>query len=395
MRDWLSAVFSGRPGWMNALMVFCAYMSFVYVPWDFFVKPAAHDEEVWLGIMFTGVGAKLTEPLHWLLYTAGAYGFYRRKSWMWPWAAVYAGSVAFGMLIWPVVYHDSLLLGLVAFLPFAWLTRELWRTEPFFAARRTPLRDRYGSWALVTGASSGIGAAFARSLAHEGIGIVLTARRADRLEALAADLRRAYGVETRVLAADLTTESGVESLAAEIANLPIGIAVMNAGFGAAGRFDERERERLHDMVRLHCEAPVELTHRLLPGMKERGRGALVFTSSVAAHQAVPLHALYAASKAFQSMLGQALHVELRDAGVDVLVLEPGVTDTEFQELAGERKLYGDPPSQVVESALDALGEQATLIPSWFDWLRANAARRLVPRSFATAAARDVFVRRLP
>jgi short-subunit dehydrogenase len=394
MRDWLSAVFAGRPTWMNVLMVFCAYMSFFYVPWDFFVKPAAHDEEVWLGIMFTGTAAKLTEPLHWLIYTAGAYGFYRRKRWMWPWAAIYAGSVTIGMLIWPIVYRDSWLVGFIAFFPFAWLTRELWRAESFFASRREPLRERYGSWALVTGASSGIGAEFARSLAHEGLAIVLTARRQERLDTLAADLRRAYGVETRVVAADLSTDEGMQQVADAISDLPIAIAVMNAGFGAAGPFDTTDRERLRDMVRLHCEAPVELTHRLLPGMQERGRGAVVFTGSVAAHQAVPLHGLYAASKAFQLRLGEALHFELREKNIDVLVLEPGVTDTEFQELAGERRLYGDPPSQVVESALEALGQQSSLVPRWFDWLRANAAERLVPRGLATAVARDVFAKRL-
>ena len=119
MRDWFAAVFEGRPVWMNVLMLFCAYMSFLYVPWDFFVKPVAEDEEVWLGVLFTGTAAKLTEPLHWWIYTAGAYGFYRHKSWMWPWAAVYAATVAIGMLVWPILYHDSWLLGAVAFLPFA------------------------------------------------------------------------------------------------------------------------------------------------------------------------------------------------------------------------------------------------------------------------------------
>ena len=395
MREWLRAVFEGRPTWMNVLMVFCAYMSFVYVPWDFFLKPAAHDEEVWFGVMLTGMAAKATEPLHWLIYAAGAYGFYRRKSWMWPWAAIYAGSVAVGMLVWPILYHDSVLVGILAFLPFAWLTRELWRAEPFFVSRRARLRDRYQGWALVTGASSGIGAAFARSLAHEGMSIVLTARRADRLTALAEDLTRAYGVETRVVAADLATDAGVETLVREIEAVPIGLAVMNAGFGAAGPFADRERERLLGMVRLHCEAPVELIHRLLPGMRERGNGGVILTGSVAAHQGVPLHGLYAATKSFQLLLGEALHFELRDAGVDVLVLEPGVTDTEFQELAGERKLYGDPPSHVVEAALEALGRQAFLIPGWFDWLRANAAARIAPRGLATAVARDVFEKRIP
>ena len=88
-------------------MVFCAYMAFVYVPWDFLWKPVSRDEEVWLGIMFTGWGAKLTEPLHWAIYAAGFYGFYRMRSWMWPWAAAYVGSVALGMLVWPLLYQQT------------------------------------------------------------------------------------------------------------------------------------------------------------------------------------------------------------------------------------------------------------------------------------------------
>src|SRR5262245_63863790 len=126
-------------------MVFCAYMAFVYVPWDFLVKPAAHDEEVWLGIMFTGWAAKLTEPLHWAIYAAGFYGFYRMRSWMWPWAAVYAGSVALGMLVWPLFYASGVqvLLGLIAFTAFAYLTYALWEAEPLFGAERVPLRERY------------------------------------------------------------------------------------------------------------------------------------------------------------------------------------------------------------------------------------------------------------
>ena len=88
LRDWLNCVFAGRPAWMNALMVFCAFMAFVYVPWDFFVKPVAEDQEVWLGVMFTGAAAKFGEPLHWAIYAAGAHGFYRKSHWMWPWASM-------------------------------------------------------------------------------------------------------------------------------------------------------------------------------------------------------------------------------------------------------------------------------------------------------------------
>jgi short-subunit dehydrogenase len=398
MVDWLRAVFAGRPGWMNALLVFCAYMTFVYVPWDFFVKPVAGDEEVWLGILFTGVAAKLTEPLHWAIYAAGTYGFLRMRPWMWPWAAVYAGSVAFGMLVWPLLYLDgfgALLFAVVAFVPFAWLTRALWRAEPLFSASRPSLRERYGEWALITGASAGIGAEFARALAQQGVSCVMAARRTDRLEQLAAELRNAWGVETRVVECDLRAPEAAEALADAVADLEVGVLVNNAGFGAAGLFESQDTATLRDMVQLHCTTPVVLTHRLLAPMRSRGRGAVVFTGSIAGRQPIPLHATYAASKGFELLLGEGLFVELRDAGIDVLVVEPGVTDTEFQSLAGERSLGGEPPARVVLTALDALGRQPSVMVGWLDWLRAGLAARVVPRALASFLARDVFARRLP
>jgi hypothetical protein len=109
MRDWLRAVFTGRSWWMNALMVFSAYMAFVYCPWDVLVKPAAVDEDVWFGIRFHGSAAKLGGLLHWFVYAAGAYGFRNMRAWMWPWAAVYAGQVAFAMLVWNWLYVGGFL----------------------------------------------------------------------------------------------------------------------------------------------------------------------------------------------------------------------------------------------------------------------------------------------
>jgi hypothetical protein len=399
MRDWLRFVFEGRPWWMNALMVFSAYMAFVYVPWDFFVKPMAHDHEAWLGILFTGFWAKLTEPLHWAIYAAGAYGFYRMRGWMWPWAAVYVASISIGMLVWSVCYGigglGGLLLGIVSALPFAWLARELWRAEGLFGARGPSLRERYGEWALVTGASAGIGVEFARQLAREGVSCALAARRGDRLEALATELEQTWRVQTRIVAGDLSKPGEAERVAEAVADLPIAILVNNAGVGAAGRFDRRETGQLRDMVELNCVAPVVLTSQLLPGMLARGRGAVVITGSIAGRQPLPLHGVYSATKAFDGFLGESLFVELRDEGIDVLVLEPGATDTEFQETAGEVPHPGASPAEVVEIALEALGRQPSVIPGWFDWLRANAASRLAPRPFVGFMARDVVAKQTP
>jgi short-subunit dehydrogenase len=398
MQEWLRALFAGRPWWMNALMVFSAYMAFVYLPWDVFVKPAAVDEEVWFGVRFYGGAAKFLALFHWAVYAAGAYGFRHMRAWMWPWAAVYAGQVALGMLVWNWVYVGGFLgflLGAVAFVPFALLTSALWNARPLFQSERPQLSERYGDWGLVTGASSGIGAAFARALAREGVSVVLSARREERLRELAAELEKSHAVQTRVVVADLSDPDETERLAREVSDLEVGVLVNNAGFGCAGRFDRLDPARLREMVQLNCLAPVLLTARLLPGMLARRRGAVVLTGSVAGRQPLPLHGVYSASKAFDLLFGESLAVELRPLGVDVVVLEPGSTETEFQQVAGEIAHAGESAEQVVRVALDALGRQPSVVSGWWNWLRANLGARLLPRSLLAHVARDVVARQTP
>ena len=149
------------------------------------------------------------------------------------------------------------------------------------------------------------------------------------------------------------------------------------------------------MVQVNCAAPVELTSKILPRMLERGRGAVIITGSVAGRQPLPLHGVYSATKAFDLLFGESLAVEVRDRGIDVLVLEPGSTETEFQQVAGEIGHPGEPASAVVEVALDALGRQPSVVSGWWNWLRANAASRLAPRSLVAYAARDVMARQTP
>jgi hypothetical protein len=383
---------------MNALMVFCGYMAFVYVPWDFLVKPAAVDEEVWFGIRSHGAAAKVLELPHWAIYAAGAYGFRKMRPWLWPWAALYTAQVAVGMLVWNGLYvggFAGLLIGAVSFLPFFGLAWALWEARAAFEAERPSLRERYGEWALVTGASAGIGAEFARALAREGVGCALTARREDRLRELAAELEKDHQVATRVVVADLAAPDGADRLAAAVSDLDLAILVNNAGFGHAGRFDRCDPERLRQMVQVNCSAPVVLTAKLLPRMLERGRGAIVVTGSVAGRQPLPLHGVYSATKAFDLLFGESLAVEVRDRGIDVLVLEPGPTETEFQEVAGEIRHPGESAAAVVEAALDALGRQPSVVSGWWNWLRANAASRLAPRSLVAYLARDYMARQTP
>ncbi len=379
-------------------MLFCAYMALVYVPWDLFVKPAALDEEVWFGVRFHGAWAKATAVPHWLVYAAGLVGFWGMRSWMWPWAAVYAAQVALSMLIWPMLYTEgasSVLVGVVAGAIFLLPTLGLWNARELFEGSRPSLRERYGEWALVTGASAGIGVEFARALARDGVSCVLAARREDRLKELGEELARDHGVAVRTVPVDLATATGVELLLSQVADLEIGILVNNAGVGYSGRFDKQERDRLQQMVQLNCAAPVALTAELLPAMRERGRGAVVFTGSVAGSQPLPLHALYSATKVFDNFLAEGLWGELQGTGVDVLALQPGSTETEFMEVAGEIPHAGEPADRVVAVALDALGRQPSVISGWFNWLRANAAFRLLPRSWLALIAKGVMEKQTP
>lgn len=132
--DRLREIFEGRSWWMNAIMVFCAYMTFIYMPFDMFYKPVDQDQEVWFGFMLTGWAAKATEPFHWLIYGFGLYGFRHMKSWMWPWASLYVGQVAIGMFAWSVMADNgpSIIAGSLVATPFVVLAIALYLAKDKF-----------------------------------------------------------------------------------------------------------------------------------------------------------------------------------------------------------------------------------------------------------------------
>jgi short-subunit dehydrogenase len=398
MGDWLLHQVRRRPWWMNGLLLFCGWMAFVYIPfWDL-PKPMARDEEVWFGLQAHGALAKLLMVPHWLIYAAGTLGFWRMRAWMWPWAAVYAAQVAFSMAVWPLASGQRaspVAFGLAAAVVWTFVARALLRARNRFGRARESLRARYGDWALVTGASSGIGAEFARALAREGVSLVLAARRGEQLETLARELTEGWRIQTRCVPCDLAGEAGVRTLLTAIADLEIAILVNNAGVGYVGRFHEQDPQRLAAMVQLNCATPVALAAALLPKMVARGRGALIFTGSVSGSQPLPLHALYSATKVFDNFLGEALWGELQGTGVDVLSLLPGSTDTEFARAADELAHAGADPARVVRDAFEALGEQPSVISGWFNWTRANAGMRLAPRSLLTLVAKGVIAKWVP
>ena len=398
MKAWLNDVFRGRPTWMNAVLVFCAFMTFVYVPWDFFWKPAEFDEEVWFGVLFRGTAAKWLELPHWIVYATLTYGLRQMRPWAGSLAALYSAQIAVGMFIWNFSYLDGvffpLLVATIGATPFTLLTMAFWSAPEFHAPRKT-LRERYGDWGVVTGASAGIGEEFARALARDGLNLVLTARREDRLIALATELREQCGIETRIIVADLATSAGAEQVAREITELEPAMLINNAGVGYAGRFDNQETDRIRDLIQTNCTASAILASAVLPGMRERGRGAVVFTGSVAGRQPLPLHAAYSASKAFDNYLAEALYVENRGSGVDVLSIEPGSTVSEFHDVAGELPHGGEPAHRVVATALVALGRQPSVVSGWMNYLRALGAARLLSRPMSLYAAHEVVSAQTP
>ncbi len=209
-----------------------------------------------------------------------------------------------------------------------------------------------GGTALVTGASSGIGAAIARELASRGHGLTLVARREERLRSLAEELGAEHGVEAAAVAADVGDPAGREALADAVhaAGRSVEILVNNAGFGSRGRFARNDGGRMTEMVRVNVEAVVDLTGRYLPGMAERGRGAIINIASVAAFQPLPGSATYAASKSFVLSFSEALHTEQRGSGVTVTAVCPGPVRTEFTEVAGMGGVEQETPELIWMSA---------------------------------------------
>jgi short-subunit dehydrogenase len=230
----------------------------------------------------------------------------------------------------------------------------------------SPTREPVERTALVTGASSGIGLAFANRLAADGWRLILVARRADRLESLAKEFGERYGAGFEVFPADLTRPEELLAVEERIAGEPsLELLVNNAGFGTVGRFAELDPDGEESEIRLNVVAVARLARAALPGMIARERGAVINVSSMAAFAPSPYMATYAATKAYVNAFTEGLHDELEGTGVKVQALCPGFTRTEFQEVAGANTddLPGfawQEPDDVVDASLAGL-EDGTLI----------------------------------
>jgi short-subunit dehydrogenase len=257
------------------------------------------------------------------------------------------------------------------------------------------------STALVTGASSGIGEQIARQLAARGHHVTLVARRAELLEALAAQLRDEHGVDAVVAPCDLADAGARDQLVAAVADAgrDVEVLVNAAGFGVYEALVESSRERELEQVRLLVEAPLDLTHRYLPGMVQRGRGAVINLSSTSAFQALPYNAGYAAAKAHTLLLSEALWAEVRDDGVTVTAVCPGPVPTGFQAASdaafAERlpKLVWVDAERVARDALAAADAgRRVIVPGGFFVRAAFSPNRYAPRRLALAVSKRLMAR---
>lgn len=253
----------------------------------------------------------------------------------------------------------------------------------------TPWTERYGSTALVTGASSGIGEQFARQLAEKGFDLVLAARRATRLEALREKLEKQFGITVTCCVCDLSDLAQVDGLAQQARDLGVGLLISNAGFGVPkGGFLSVSVEDQEAMYRANSLAPARLAHALLPAMVEQGRGGLIFTGSMEGDAVFPWSAPYAASKAFLHSLVLGLWLEVTGSGVDVLLLAPGSTDTEApikQGISRDQLVGIMSPSEVARLALERLGKQPHFTPGIHNRLFIGLLR-LLPKRLAISMA---------
>jgi short-subunit dehydrogenase len=226
--------------------------------------------------------------------------------------------------------------------------------------------SRYGPWAVVAGASEGIGAAFSENLAARGLSLILVARRAAPLEALAAEIRGRHGVEVRVLPLDLGSEEAVAAMQAATEGLELGLLVYNAAYSPIGAFLDVGVEEHFKAIRVNVHGPLRFSHHFGRRFAARGKGGIILMSSMSGFQGTAMVANYAATKAYDTVLAEGLWYELRQRGVDVLACIAGATLTPNYELITEdipRKGLARPmpPDEVATQALEDLGSTPSAV----------------------------------
>ena len=253
-----------------------------------------------------------------------------------------------------------------------------------------------GKWALITGASAGIGKAFAEELAAGGTNLVLTARRADRLEQIAKSLATQHEIKTEVFVADLIDSSGPQKIFdfTKSKAIEIELLINNAGFGAHGEFAAEDQQRLLNMVQVNCSAVVHLTHLFLSQMIARKHGDILILASTASFQGVPYISTYAATKAFDLIFAEGLAEEAKPHGVRVCALCPGSTESEFHAVANQQqfaaKQHQETAEKVARTGLRALAAGKSYVISGLGNYLGAHSQRLVPRRLVTGIVAKMF-----
>ena len=241
------------------------------------------------------------------------------------------------------------------------------------------LKKDCGDWVLITGATSGIGKEMALKFGEGGFNIVITGRREPLLNELASKLFNEHQVEVIPIPGDLSRQESVQLLIQETAHLPLGVAVLNAGFGTSGKLIDANIEQEMNMLQLNCQSVLQLAHHFGGRFRDQNRkGAILFLSSMVAFQGVPNAANYAATKAYVQALGEALALELKPLGIDVLCAAPGPVDSGFASRANMRMSMSLSPEDVAVPMIEAIGKKTTVLPGFLTKLLVYNLR-MVPR----------------
>jgi hypothetical protein len=255
-------------------------------------------------------------------------------------------------------------------------------------------KEKYGSWAIITGASSGLGVEFAHQLAEKGLNLVLVARREELMVELAEKIQSKYPVEVRIIALDLAKEGFYTELSEKTTDLDIGLIVNNAGMNIEGHFYRGDLDRNIQMIRLNMEAPFTIAYEMGKKFIEKGKGGIIFTASSSSFQATPYLSHYGATKAYLLSLAESMNYEFKDKGVNVIALCPGMTESEMT-----KGMKGNPivmkAAPVVKLAIDNLGKQAYVVPGLGNKIQAFMTQRVLGRDLSRVITGSLMKRVLP